>query len=148
MSSGVESPRARQLTIVVGVIATHEEYPIERMKLDRNARWLGSVSHDNCLKLTDVQDLFEDSDEEGGGAESDEEEDGDDQGDMEVGEAGGDEDEEAEGHEEVDESGDVEMDSDEESTDKKKKKRGKPIGMGDLGKSTRQNQQNGFFDDL
>ncbi|GHJ90214.1 hypothetical protein NliqN6_6616 [Naganishia liquefaciens] len=50
----------------LGVIATHGDFPIERMRLDRNFRWLGSVSHDDTLKLTDVADLFEDSDEEGG----------------------------------------------------------------------------------
>jgi hypothetical protein len=44
--------------------------------LDRNGKWLGSVSHDDTLKLTDVSDLFEESDDEGedteceGGAES------------------------------------------------------------------------------
>jgi hypothetical protein len=48
----------------VGVIATHEEYPIERIKVDRNNKWLGSVSHDDCVKLTDVEDLFEESDNE------------------------------------------------------------------------------------
>lgn len=48
----------------VGVIATHGEFPIERMKLDRNGKFLGSVSHDDCLKLTDVSELFEDSDGE------------------------------------------------------------------------------------
>lgn len=46
------------------MIASHEEYPIERMKLDRRKKWLGSVSHDECLKMTDVEDMFEDSDGE------------------------------------------------------------------------------------
>ena len=45
----------------VGAIASHD-YPIERMQL--NGRWLGSVSHDECIKLTDVGDLFEESDGE------------------------------------------------------------------------------------
>jgi hypothetical protein len=48
----------------VGLIASHEEYPIERLKLDRNKKWLGSVSHDECVKLTDVEDILEESDEE------------------------------------------------------------------------------------
>lgn len=48
----------------MGVIASHEEYPIERLRLDRNKKWLGSVSHDECVKLTDVEDMFEESDEE------------------------------------------------------------------------------------
>lgn len=64
----------------VGVIASHEEYPIERLKLDRNKRWLGSVSHDECVKLTDVEDIFEESDGEededmeGGGGDGDSDE--------------------------------------------------------------------------
>lgn len=48
----------------MGVVATHEEFPVERIRLDHNNKWLGSVSHDECLKLTDVEDLFEDSDED------------------------------------------------------------------------------------
>jgi hypothetical protein len=48
----------------VGVIASHEEYPIERLALDCQGQWLGSVSHDECIKLTDVRDMFEDSDDE------------------------------------------------------------------------------------
>lgn len=51
----------------MGVIASHEEYPIERLALDRYGHWLGSVSHDECIKLTDVRDMFEDSDDEGEG---------------------------------------------------------------------------------
>jgi len=54
-----ESP----LLTKVGAIATHEEYPIERIKLDHHSKWLGSVSHDELIKLTDVSDLFEESDE-------------------------------------------------------------------------------------
>ncbi|ORY22972.1 WD40-repeat-containing domain protein [Naematelia encephala] len=48
----------------LGVIATHEEYPIERLALDYQGHWLGSVSHDECIKLTDVQNLFEESENE------------------------------------------------------------------------------------
>ena len=53
----------------VGVIATHDEYPIERMRLDRAGKWLASVSHDERIKLTDVEDMFEDSDDEGEGGD-------------------------------------------------------------------------------
>ncbi len=59
----------------MGVIASHEEYPIERIKLDRNNKWLGSVSHDDCVKLTDIEDMFEESGDEDG--DSDQEEDSD-----------------------------------------------------------------------
>jgi len=96
----------------VGAIASHEEYPIERIKLDHHSRWLGSVSHDELIKLTDVSDLFEESDEE-----EDAEEDSD--------------------------------DSDEEMDDKKKRKAIGKGGMGDLGKSTRDDEVTpSFFDDL
>ncbi|WWD06227.1 WD repeat-containing protein JIP5 [Kwoniella europaea PYCC6329] len=68
IATGSEDGMIRVLQVLphkfLGVIASHEEYPIERIKLDRNSRWLGSVSHDECLKLTDVSDLFEDSDGE------------------------------------------------------------------------------------
>ncbi|KAF8583453.1 WD40 repeat-like protein [Ramaria rubella] len=51
-------------TKFLGIIADHGDFPIERLKLDRQAKWLGSASHDEMLKLTDVGDALEDSDEE------------------------------------------------------------------------------------
>ena len=73
--------RALQLypTKLLGVIADHGEFPIERLKLDRSQRWLGSASHDEVLKLTDVKDALEESDDEAGkgkeaGGEDDDEE--------------------------------------------------------------------------
>jgi hypothetical protein len=116
----------------VGVIATHEEYPIERIKLDRNGKWLGSVSHDDCIKLTDVEDLFEESDEEGGD---------DDDEDME---------EDGDGNDDHDEDGEDEeedSDSDSDVPAKKQKKSGKG-GMGDMGRSSRNDDTGSFFDDL
>ena len=53
-------------TKFLGIIADHGEFPIERIKLDRHSKWLGSASHDEVLKLTDVGDALEDSDEEDG----------------------------------------------------------------------------------
>ena len=55
----------------VGVIATHEEYPIERLAVDKAGKFLGSVSHDECIKLTDSEDLFEESDGEDEDEDSD-----------------------------------------------------------------------------
>ena len=55
----------------MGVIATHEEYPIERLAVDKAGKFLGSVSHDECIKLTDIEDLFEESDDEDGEGEGD-----------------------------------------------------------------------------
>ncbi|KAG8744546.1 WD repeat-containing protein jip5 [Ceratobasidium sp. 414] len=50
---------------LLGVIADHGTFPIECLKTDRNGAWLGSASHDNVLKMTDVRDALVDSDEEG-----------------------------------------------------------------------------------
>jgi hypothetical protein len=98
--------------IAVGAIATHEEYPIERIKLDHAGKWLGSVSHDELIKLTDVSDLFEESEDE-----EDMEEDSD--------------------------------DSVEDMDDKMKKKANPKGGLGDLGKSARDDEVTpSFFDDL
>ena len=69
--------RAVQLfpTKLLGVVADHGEFPIERIAVDMNGegRWVGSVGHEEVLKLTDLQEVFEDggddedSDEEGDG---------------------------------------------------------------------------------
>ncbi|WVO20748.1 WD repeat-containing protein JIP5 [Cryptococcus decagattii] len=68
IATGSEDGMIRVIQVLphkfLGVVATHEEFPVERIRLDRNNKWLGSVSHDECLKLTDVEDLFEDSDED------------------------------------------------------------------------------------
>lgn len=59
--------RAVQLlpTKLLGVIADHGEFPIERIEIDRagEGRWVGSVGHDEVLRLTDLKDVFEDEDE-------------------------------------------------------------------------------------
>ncbi len=49
---------------LLGPIADHGEFPVERIKIDRNGRWLGSASHDEVLKLTDLDGCLEDSDNE------------------------------------------------------------------------------------
>ena len=62
----------------VGVITHHNDFPIERLALSHDKAILGSASHDECVKLTDVRDIFDDSDDEdddedasGDGADSD-----------------------------------------------------------------------------
>ncbi|KAJ9115735.1 hypothetical protein QFC24_006918 [Naganishia onofrii] len=115
----------------LGVIATHGDFPIERMRIDRNSKWLGSVSHDDTLKLTDVSDLFEESDNE----EDDDEKnrdnnDGDDAASQTTEKAGADEsgedsdsDSDAEmtgaegGDGEVDEDGDTAMEDTQDDSD-------------------------------
>ncbi|KZV91367.1 WD40 repeat-like protein [Exidia glandulosa HHB12029] len=49
----------------LGAVADHGEFPVERLALDRRKKWLASASHDELLKLTDVQDALEESDDEG-----------------------------------------------------------------------------------
>ncbi|KAG8932469.1 WD repeat-containing protein jip5 [Tulasnella sp. 418] len=49
---------------LLGVVGDHGEFPVERLKLSRDGKWLGSASHDEILKLTDVGNALEDSDED------------------------------------------------------------------------------------
>ncbi|OCF70963.1 WD repeat-containing protein JIP5 [Kwoniella mangroviensis CBS 8886] len=144
IATGSEDGMIRVLQVLphkfLGVIASHEEYPIERIKLDRNSRWLGSVSHDECLKLTDVSDLFEDSDGEG----EDEEEDEDEETEQDEDDDG--KQEEQEGGEEADSDSDEEMEVEQEKP-KKKKKKGKG-GLGDLGRGGAEKENADFFADL
>ncbi|QRV98957.1 WD repeat-containing protein [Ceratobasidium sp. AG-Ba] len=63
---------------LLGVIADHGEFPIERLQTDRNGAWLGSASHDDILKLTDVRDALVDSDEEGSDGDEGDSDSGDD----------------------------------------------------------------------
>lgn len=78
--------RAVQLlpTKLIGVIADHGSFPIERIAIDRGGegRWVGSAGHEEVLKLTDLKEVFEDEDKneaadetgEDGGKDEDEEE--------------------------------------------------------------------------
>ncbi|WVR03194.1 hypothetical protein IAU60_000185 [Kwoniella sp. DSM 27419] len=151
IATGSEDGMIRVLQVLphkfLGVIASHEEYPIERIKLDRNGKWLGSVSHDECLKLTDVSDLFEDSD----GEDEDMEEDSDEE--DEGAEADGDEGEDAEENGEEggeDEAMDQDSDSDSDAAPVKqapKKKKKNPLG--DMGRRQTAEEETGdFFADL
>ncbi|KAH9988087.1 WD40-repeat-containing domain protein [Russula compacta] len=72
-------------TRVVGVIADHGDFPIERIAIDRagEGRWVGSVGHDEVLRLTDLCEVLEDEDEHGAKAE-DEDGEGDASSDEEV----------------------------------------------------------------
>ncbi|KAF9516040.1 hypothetical protein BS47DRAFT_1315693 [Hydnum rufescens UP504] len=62
-------------TKVLGVVADHGAFPVERLKMDMPSsspsRWLGSVSHENALKMTDLGDALEESDEEDDARDSD-----------------------------------------------------------------------------
>ncbi|KAI0795776.1 WD40 repeat-like protein [Abortiporus biennis] len=104
--------RAVQLfpTKLLGVVADHGEFPIERIAVDRDGegRWVGSVGHDEILKLTDLKEVFEDEDEEKDEGE------GDDDSEEEKRKAGSDDSDEDE--DETEESND-EKDSDEEGNE-------------------------------
>ncbi|KAG8216026.1 WD40-repeat-containing domain protein [Butyriboletus roseoflavus] len=58
--------RAVQLfpTKLLGVVADHGSFPIERIVVDQNGegRWVGSAGHEDTLKMTDLKDIFEDED--------------------------------------------------------------------------------------
>ena len=132
----------------MGVIASHDEYPIERLSLDRRRKWLGSVSHDECIKLTDVEDLFEDSEGEDEGQDTAME---DGSADADVSEA---DDAAMDGVEdsvhEAEEAHGAEDESSDEEVAVRATKRGKG-GMGDLGRETKARKANGdcnFFADL
>lgn len=63
-------------TKLVGVVADHGEWPIERIKVDQDGegRWVGSVGHEDVLRMTDLREVFEDEDGEEGDADAREEE--------------------------------------------------------------------------
>jgi hypothetical protein len=60
-------------TRLVGVIADHGDFPIERIAIDHagEGRWVGSVGHDEVLRLTDLREVLEDEDERDTKAEDD-----------------------------------------------------------------------------
>lgn len=53
-------------TKLLGIVTNHGDYPVERVVIDRagEGRWVGSVGHDDVLKLTDLKDIFEDEDKD------------------------------------------------------------------------------------
>ncbi|KAJ8585344.1 WD40 repeat-like protein [Rhizopogon salebrosus TDB-379] len=67
--------RAVQLfpTKLLGVVADHGSFPIERIAVDLGGegKWVGSAGHDDTLKMTDLRAVFED--EEGDEAAEDSE---------------------------------------------------------------------------
>ncbi|KLT39420.1 WD40 repeat-like protein [Cutaneotrichosporon oleaginosum] len=122
----------------LGVIATHDEYPIERLALDRSAKWLASVSHDECIKLTDCEGMFEDD----SGAEDVEMGDEEEEGDAAMDEDSEDDDSDNEPAQAA--PVDWGSDSDDDKPQRKKKVR---KGQHKVGKE-RVNEEAGFFDDL
>jgi len=58
---------------LLGVIGEHEEFPIERIRLSRDNKYLGSCSHDNTVKFWNVEYLM-DNDNENNEEENNDEE--------------------------------------------------------------------------
>lgn len=46
---------------IIQPIAEHSEYPVERLALSHDRKFLGSIAHDSMLKLWDMDDLLQDS---------------------------------------------------------------------------------------
>ena len=54
---------------MLGVLGGSEDLPIERLALSQDRATLASVSHESCLRLWDVSQLADDSEEEEQGAQ-------------------------------------------------------------------------------
>lgn len=56
-------------TKLLGVVADHDSFPVERIAIDQNGegRWIGSAGHEHTLKMTDLKEILEDegSDQDG-----------------------------------------------------------------------------------
>lgn len=48
-------------TKLIGIVVDHGECPVERVQIDRNGEgyWVGSIGHDEALKLTDLREIFD-----------------------------------------------------------------------------------------
>ncbi|KAL1948494.1 hypothetical protein VTO73DRAFT_12569 [Trametes versicolor] len=159
--------RAVQLlpTKLLGVVADHGEFPIERIAVDMGGegRWVGSAGHEEMLKLTDLKEVFEDDDKEGSDEEAQSDDDAGD-GAAAVGEDSDEEDEkvtevEAEASEEQERSDDEDEEVQEASGDeeepveqprqRKRKKEQDPLNMAKRkkGKNTVEAEPT-FFADL
>lgn len=62
---------------IIQPIAEHSEYPVERLAFSHDRKYLGSASHDHLLKLWDLNELLQDSED---GAKNDSTEDSDNDG--------------------------------------------------------------------
>jgi len=70
-------------TRLVGVIADHGEFPVERIVVAHAGEgcWVGSVGHDEVLRLTDLREVLEDDGDEGDTKVDDDDGEGDASGD-------------------------------------------------------------------
>jgi hypothetical protein len=49
-------------TQMLGTLADHGEFPVERVRVDAagQGRWVASVGHEEAIRMTDLRDVFED----------------------------------------------------------------------------------------
>ncbi|KAH8954928.1 hypothetical protein BDL97_08G106900 [Sphagnum fallax] len=116
---------------MIGVIGEHAEYPIERLAFSHDRTTLGSVSHDNTVKLWDVKYLQEGDDEASEGVDTKQQ--------ASLGENAG-----SQGNGQTDStiiSGDDSDDEMEAEGSRRRKKKGKQPALPSKGKSK-------FFEDL
>jgi hypothetical protein len=130
-----------------GVIGDHgEEFPIERIRLADNKKYMGSCAHDNSIHFWDVAHLFEeqddDEDEEAVDESKAEENDT-----AEASEGINTKTTGAESSEEEKSDSDDDSDSDKEEARKQKRKKGKQM-EGRNAKAARQQAASAFFEDL
>jgi WD repeat-containing protein 55 len=70
-------------TKLLGAVADHGAFPIERVRVDMGGqgRWVASVGHEEAIKMTDLREVFEDDEgdageDQDGGDASDDDKDG------------------------------------------------------------------------
>ncbi|CAM0136757.1 WD repeat-containing protein jip5 [Umbelopsis sp. WA50703] len=127
-----------------GIIGDHgEEFPIERIRLADNKKYMGSCAHDNCIHFWDVAHLFEEDDGEDEDSGEDVSADKDTTEDEVVSKA----DDEGDNHKDESDDNEDSDDSDDEESKKQKRKRGKKAEER-AAKQPRKQVPSGFFDDL
>jgi hypothetical protein len=126
-------------TKLIGVIADHGEFPIEKIAVDRGGegRWVGSAGHEEVLRLTDLKAVFADEGEEGEGegeGEEKQESDLDDDGSSSAARSASDRDRtprnSAAPRSEDDNGSDDDNQADEPKQKKRKRKQGKDVLAG------------------
>ena len=66
---------------LLGVVGEHEDFPIERIALDRTHRLLGSCSHDLTVKFWDISYLYDEDEKDSEGSDDNN---SDDEGEMDI----------------------------------------------------------------
>ncbi|KAK5584813.1 hypothetical protein RB653_006430 [Dictyostelium firmibasis] len=135
---------------LLGVVGEHSTFPIERMAISRDNRYLGSISHDYSLRFWNVASFYEeDESEDGDSAANENELENEDEDEIEDIENAAqiDDDSDSEMGDENEEEEEEESSSDEDI--KRKKPQQNPIKAQQTEKQKqKQNQKRSFFKDL